>query len=119
MGCQLPQSIQLLCVLHVGLQDDENRDLSSQLKEAEEERGRLQRTASSQQTQLEKYKMLFEEASRKSEGLQQQLCGLEKVTNHPFWVSWLSFQTAIVFCLNCIGRLQNMEAEYPTFQHLT
>ncbi|KAJ6664350.1 hypothetical protein lerEdw1_008569 [Lerista edwardsae] len=58
--------------------DDENRNLNSQLKDTEEERGRLQRTASLQQSQIEKYKMLSEEANRKSEGLQQQLSMLEK-----------------------------------------
>ncbi|XP_066491526.1 testis-expressed protein 9 isoform X1 [Tiliqua scincoides] len=58
--------------------DDENRNLNNQLKDKEEERGRLQRTASLQQSQIEKYKVLSEEANRKSEGLQQQLSMLEK-----------------------------------------
>ncbi|XP_063170576.1 testis-expressed protein 9 isoform X2 [Candoia aspera] len=58
--------------------DDENENLSSRLKEAEEERGRLHRATSLHQSQVEKYKMLSEEASRKSEGLQQKLSALEK-----------------------------------------
>lgn len=58
--------------------DDENRNLNSKLKDTEEERGRLQRTASLQQSQIEKYKVLSEEANRKCEGLQQQLSMLEK-----------------------------------------
>ncbi|KAL8197023.1 UNVERIFIED_CONTAM: hypothetical protein K2H54_007139 [Gekko kuhli] len=58
--------------------DEESRDLSRQLKEAEEAQGRLQRAAGAQQAQLEKYKLLAEEASRRAEGLQQRLSGLEK-----------------------------------------
>uniref|UniRef100_A0A8D0B2F0 Testis expressed 9 n=1 Tax=Salvator merianae TaxID=96440 RepID=A0A8D0B2F0_SALMN len=58
--------------------DEENLNLSSRLKEFEEERGRLQRTASLQQSQIEKYKTLSEEANRRSEGLQQKLSAQEK-----------------------------------------
>ncbi|XP_019389067.1 PREDICTED: testis-expressed sequence 9 protein isoform X3 [Crocodylus porosus] len=58
--------------------DDENRNLNSQLKDTEEERSRLQRTVGIQQSQIEKYKILSEEANRKSEGLQQQLTAVEK-----------------------------------------
>ncbi|KAJ7311325.1 hypothetical protein JRQ81_006941 [Phrynocephalus forsythii] len=61
-----------------GKKDDENRSVSGRLKEAEEECGRLQRAASLQQAQLEKYKALSEEAKRRSEGLQQKLSGLDK-----------------------------------------
>ncbi|XP_060138347.1 testis-expressed protein 9 isoform X2 [Zootoca vivipara] len=64
--------------LECSKKDEENQNLSSSLKEAEEERGRLQRTASVQQSQIEKYKMLSEEANRKSEGLQQKSSALEK-----------------------------------------
>ncbi|XP_077775132.1 testis-expressed protein 9 isoform X3 [Podarcis muralis] len=64
--------------LECSKKDEENRNLSSSLKEAEEERGRLQRTASVQQSQIEKYKMLSEEANSKSEGLQQKCSALEK-----------------------------------------
>uniref|UniRef100_A0A8D0GAC9 Testis expressed 9 n=1 Tax=Sphenodon punctatus TaxID=8508 RepID=A0A8D0GAC9_SPHPU len=59
--------------------DDENRNLSFRVKDSEEERARLQRTVNLQQTQMEKYKMLLEEANKKSEGLQQQLSAVEKV----------------------------------------
>ncbi|XP_070809405.1 testis-expressed protein 9 isoform X1 [Pituophis catenifer annectens] len=58
--------------------DGENEHFSSRLKEVEEERGRLQRAASLHQSQAEKYKLLSEEAIRKSEGLQQKLSMLEK-----------------------------------------
>ncbi|XP_032088696.1 testis-expressed protein 9 isoform X2 [Thamnophis elegans] len=58
--------------------EGENENLSSRLKEIEEERGRLQRAASLHQSQAEKYKLLSEEASRKSEALQQKLSTLEK-----------------------------------------
>ncbi|KAF7241480.1 Testis-expressed protein 9 [Varanus komodoensis] len=62
-----------------GRKDDENRSLTSRLKEVEDERGRLQRTANLQQSQTEKYKAMSEEANRKSDGLQQRLSMLEKV----------------------------------------
>ncbi|KAG8575790.1 hypothetical protein GDO81_009675 [Engystomops pustulosus] len=58
--------------------DDENRNLTSRAKDLEEERVRLQRTSSIQQTQADKYKTLFEEANKKSDGLQHQLSALEK-----------------------------------------
>ncbi|XP_072004254.1 testis-expressed protein 9 isoform X1 [Engystomops pustulosus] len=58
--------------------DDENRNLTSRVKDLEEERVRLQRTSSIQQTQADKYKTLFEEANKKSDGLQHQLSALEK-----------------------------------------
>uniref|UniRef100_G1N282 Uncharacterized protein n=1 Tax=Meleagris gallopavo TaxID=9103 RepID=G1N282_MELGA len=58
--------------------DDENQNLKSQLKDTEEERTRLQRKISMQQSQTEKYKMLSQEASKKCEGLQQEVVALEK-----------------------------------------
>ncbi|KAE8617651.1 hypothetical protein XENTR_v10009150 [Xenopus tropicalis] len=58
--------------------DDENHNLTSRLKEVEEDRARLQRSANIQQTQAEKYKALSEEANKKSDGLQHQLSSLEK-----------------------------------------
>ncbi|XP_077174428.1 testis-expressed protein 9 [Paroedura picta] len=58
--------------------DEESRDFTRQKKEAEEAFGRLQRTASVQQAQLEKHKLLAEEATRRAEGLQQRVSGLEK-----------------------------------------
>ncbi|XP_072201461.1 LOW QUALITY PROTEIN: testis-expressed protein 9 [Excalfactoria chinensis] len=58
--------------------DDENQNLKSQLKDTEEERRRLQRKMSTQQCQAEKYKMLSQEASKKCEGLQQEVAALEK-----------------------------------------
>ncbi|NXH68294.1 TEX9 protein, partial [Hydrobates tethys] len=59
--------------------DDENQHLKSQLKGTEEENTRLQRTISMQRSQTEKYKMLSQEANKKSEGLQQEVIALEKV----------------------------------------
>ncbi|XP_065589896.1 testis-expressed protein 9 isoform X2 [Cyrtonyx montezumae] len=58
--------------------DDENQNLKSQLKDTEEERTRLQRKISVQQSQAEKYKMLSQEANKKCEGLQQEVVALEK-----------------------------------------
>ena len=40
---------------------------------------RQQRTINLQQSQTEKYKTLFEEASKKCDGLQQQLSSVERV----------------------------------------
>ncbi|KAM8972250.1 testis-expressed protein 9 [Pelodytes ibericus] len=62
--------------------DDENHDLTSRVKELEEERARLQRSSNIQQTQAEKYKSLSEEANKKSDGLQNQLSALEKEIEH-------------------------------------
>ncbi|XP_072838214.2 testis-expressed protein 9 isoform X1 [Pogona vitticeps] len=61
-----------------GKKEDENRSLSGRLREVEEERGRLQRTAALQQSQIEKHKSLCEDGKRRSEGLQQKLSGVEK-----------------------------------------
>ncbi|XP_072527893.1 testis-expressed protein 9 isoform X2 [Salminus brasiliensis] len=58
--------------------DDENGVLSNKLKEMEEERVRLQRTTSMQQTQLEKHRALAEEANRNCDGLRQQVGALQK-----------------------------------------
>ncbi|XP_075711325.1 testis-expressed protein 9 isoform X2 [Rhinoderma darwinii] len=58
--------------------DDENRNLTSRVKDLEEEHVRLQRTANIQQTQADKYKALFEEANKKNDGLQHQFSSLEK-----------------------------------------
>ncbi|XP_067873948.1 testis-expressed protein 9 isoform X2 [Heterodontus francisci] len=58
--------------------DDENNTFSNRIKEIEEERNRLQKTNSIQQTQIEKYKSLADEAHRKSDGLQQQVTSLQK-----------------------------------------
>lgn len=58
--------------------DDENRTLLARVKELEEERVRLQRTANVQQTQAEKYKALSEEATKKNDGFQHQIFSLEK-----------------------------------------
>lgn len=73
------ESIQYCLKLLIAQQDDENQNLNSQLKDTEEERSRLQRTVGVHQSQIEKYKILSEEANRKSEGLQQQLTAVEKV----------------------------------------
>ncbi|NXK09161.1 TEX9 protein, partial [Herpetotheres cachinnans] len=59
--------------------DDENQNLKSWLKDTKEENSRLQRTISMQHSRTEKYKMLSQEANKKSEGLQQEVIALEKV----------------------------------------
>ncbi|NXU87103.1 TEX9 protein, partial [Xiphorhynchus elegans] len=59
--------------------DDENQNLETRLKDTEEENARLQHTISMQQSQTEKYKVLSQEANKKSEGLQQEVIALEKV----------------------------------------
>ncbi|XP_069549641.1 testis-expressed protein 9 isoform X2 [Brachyistius frenatus] len=58
--------------------DDENTKLSGKVKELEEDRARLQRTTSIQQTQIEKHKALAEESAKKCDGLQLQVSGLNK-----------------------------------------
>ncbi|NWS71159.1 TEX9 protein, partial [Crotophaga sulcirostris] len=58
---------------------DENQNLKSQLKHTEEENTRLQRTISVQHSQTEKYKMMLQDANKKSERLQQEVIALQKV----------------------------------------
>uniref|UniRef100_A0A8D1UCP8 Testis expressed 9 n=1 Tax=Sus scrofa TaxID=9823 RepID=A0A8D1UCP8_PIG len=59
--------------------EDEIQDLKSQLKNFEEDCVKQQRTINLQQSQIEKYKTLFEEANQKCDGLQQQLSSVERV----------------------------------------
>lgn len=61
------------------LQDETNTGLSSRIKELEEERGRLHRTNASQQSQMDKYKKMAEEARSKSESMEGQLTAVRKV----------------------------------------
>ncbi|XP_018523586.1 testis-expressed protein 9 isoform X2 [Lates calcarifer] len=58
--------------------DDENAKLCAKIKELEEDRARLQRTTSVQQTQIEKHRALAEESAKKCDGLQLQVSGLHK-----------------------------------------
>ncbi|GAA6227816.1 testis-expressed sequence 9 protein [Lates japonicus] len=58
--------------------DDENAKLCAKIKELEEDRARLQRTTSIQQTQIEKHRALAEESAKKCDGLQLQVSGLHK-----------------------------------------
>lgn len=60
-------------------QDDANSSLSTNIKEVEEDRARLQKTTNIQQTQIEKHRALAEESNRKGDGLQQQVTALQKV----------------------------------------
>lgn len=61
------------------LQDDENAKLNAKIKEIEEDRARLQKTTSIQQTQIEKHRALADESGRKCDGLQLQVSALNKV----------------------------------------
>lgn len=45
----------------------------------EDERGRLYRTNATQQSQIEKFKKIAEDAQGKSDSLENQLSGLRKV----------------------------------------
>ncbi|XP_041356069.1 testis-expressed protein 9-like [Gigantopelta aegis] len=58
--------------------DEESNRLATRLKDLEEERGRLVRTGASQQTQIDKYKKMAEDAKNKSESAETQLAGLRK-----------------------------------------
>ncbi|NP_001371978.1 testis-expressed protein 9 isoform 6 [Homo sapiens] len=58
--------------------EDEIQNLKSQVKNFEEDFMRQQRTINMQQSQVEKYKTLFEEANKKYDGLQQQLSSVER-----------------------------------------
>ncbi|KAL3885054.1 hypothetical protein ACJMK2_025152, partial [Sinanodonta woodiana] len=58
--------------------DEENSTLTAKLKEMEDERGRLYRTNATQQSQIEKFKKISEDAQGKSDSLENQLSGLRK-----------------------------------------
>ncbi|XP_010596294.2 testis-expressed protein 9 isoform X1 [Loxodonta africana] len=58
--------------------EDEILDLKSQVKSLTEDSGRQQRTVNIQQSQIEKYKALSEEANKKCDRLQQQLSSVER-----------------------------------------
>ncbi|KAM9765781.1 testis-expressed protein 9 isoform 2-T4 [Menidia menidia] len=58
--------------------DDENTKLNAKIKELEEDRAKLQKTISIQQTQMDKHKALAEESAKKCDGLQQQVAALHK-----------------------------------------
>jgi hypothetical protein len=53
------------------------------VKNFEEDCVRQQRTISMQQSQVDKYKTLFEEVNKKCDGLQQQLSSVERVIILP------------------------------------
>nr|XP_054095281.1 testis-expressed protein 9 isoform X5 [Callithrix jacchus] len=58
--------------------EDEIQNLKLQVKNFEEDFMKQQRTIHMQQSQVEKYKTLFEEANKKCGGLEQQLSSVEK-----------------------------------------
>ncbi|XP_071789090.1 testis-expressed protein 9-like [Asterias amurensis] len=58
--------------------DEQNSKLEGSLKEVDDERSRLQRTNTTQQTQIDKHKKLAEETKRKADGLEGQLTALRK-----------------------------------------
>ena len=61
------------------VKDETSSELSVRLKEVEEERSRYQRTSSSQQMQIDKYKRLAEETKGKADSLDNQLSAVKKV----------------------------------------
>jgi len=58
--------------------DDRLREGAASLKEVEEERSRLQRTTTAQQTQTDKFKKLLEESKVRADGLDIQLAAARK-----------------------------------------
>ncbi|XP_028811686.1 testis-expressed protein 9 [Denticeps clupeoides] len=58
--------------------DNESSSFSNKLKDAEEDRSRLQRTTNIQQSQIEKHRAVVEEANRRCDGLQHQVTALQK-----------------------------------------
>ena len=61
------------------LQEESLTSLTRRLKEAEEERARLTRSASTQQQNIDKYRKLADDARGKAESLEAQLAGVKKV----------------------------------------
>ncbi|XP_071098617.1 testis-expressed protein 9-like isoform X3 [Haliotis cracherodii] len=58
--------------------DEELRQLSSHVREVEEDRGRHMRTVATQQTQIDKYKKVAEDARTKSDSAENQLSTVRK-----------------------------------------
>ncbi|XP_033729554.1 testis-expressed protein 9-like, partial [Pecten maximus] len=66
------------CLISSPTQDEQNNSIGSRIKELEDERGRLHRTNASQQTQIDKYKKMAEDAKTKSDSSESQLVSLRK-----------------------------------------
>jgi len=60
-------------------QEDSVRQLESKTKELEEEKTRLQRTSTTQHSQLDKYKKMSEENQSLADSLETQVSALKKV----------------------------------------
>ena len=60
-------------------QDEENTGLIVKLKDAEDEKHRASRTATAQQSQIEKYKKLLDDSKNRADSLELQINGLKKV----------------------------------------
>nr|XP_006819428.1 PREDICTED: testis-expressed sequence 9 protein-like [Saccoglossus kowalevskii] len=58
--------------------DEENNQLLGKIKDAEDEKRRLLKTNQSQQTQIEKYKTISQDAKSKGDGLENQVIALRK-----------------------------------------
>ena len=59
--------------------DESLTSLTRRVKEAEDERARLNRTASTQQQNIEKYRKLADDARVKAESIETQLTATKKV----------------------------------------
>ncbi|KAL9985668.1 hypothetical protein ACROYT_G008094 [Oculina patagonica] len=58
--------------------DEKTTSVEKKVKELTEEQGRLQKTNQSLQSQIDKYKKLYDECKHKNDGLEQQLVSLRK-----------------------------------------
>lgn len=58
--------------------EEENKNLLKQKKQVEEERTRQQKTITYQQSQIEKYKKMFEDGKAKNDGFETQLAALKR-----------------------------------------
>ena len=84
----------MLTLLNIFFQDEEQTVTKCKLKETEEERARLVRTNAAQQTQIDKYKRLSEDARNKSDSLDTLLSGTKKVISQM-----RSFTLILHYCL--------------------
>ncbi|XP_068743873.1 testis-expressed protein 9-like isoform X3 [Montipora capricornis] len=58
--------------------DEKSTEVEKKVKELTDEQGRLQKTNQGLQSQIDKYKKLYDECKHKNEGLEQQLVALRK-----------------------------------------
>ena len=88
--------------LNVLPQEVESKNLQKQVKQSEEESTRLQKTITNQQSQIDKYKKMFEEGKVKNDGLESQVTALKRVSIQIMMAVFTVFNNQIKIFISCI-----------------